>query len=207
MEVTSYNIQTNLIDQQRKVESILKDESSSFFVLNYSDLPNKSGVSTQEAAPIVMTVMVDGQARLIRIPYSWVPVDLGLQAPKRAIRDSVEFQRCLTSRAIVVLTQEEAEKIITADEVNSQEYGRVMAVAQRVNGADQYNYGSNSRMEEPEDPWKMVSNEAKLQVEQFEENIITESDFRNYLLRSKRSLSALDRQYIADKLPDFNFMG
>ncbi len=208
METASYKLKTDLLSQSKKVEAIVKnEESSSFFVLNYSDVPDSRTKQAKSQGLIAMTVMVDNQARMVRVPHSWVPIDLGLQAPKIRIKESAEFQRALAAKALIVLTDEEAHAIINNDDMSRQEYSRIMAVAMRVNGDDDGYYGAMGEAKTPDDPWSGVNEEIKLKVEQLETSMITEDDMRMYLRRNSRSVTNLDRQYITDKLPLFDSMG
>jgi hypothetical protein len=196
----------NLFEQQSKLREILADtKTDTFYILNISDRPDRNNKATRELHPVHLTVSVDGESRIIRIPPSWVPIDAGMQAPKKVIAASGEFQRALTAGAILVLDDETGRKIISADQDSINEYSRIMAVAQNVNGAgagwQSYN---NSETEAAEDPWANVTPSVKVNVQEFEENNISESEFRSFMRREERSISALDRRYITEKLPNIN---
>jgi hypothetical protein len=196
----------NLYEQQTKVREILKDDSSdSFFILNVSDRPDRNQKATRELAMVLFAVTVDGESRIIRVPPSWVPIDAGMQAPKKVIAASGEFQRALTAGAIVVLDDETGRRIISADTESRDEYAKVMAIAQNVNGSGQgYQSYNQSESEAADDPWANVSASVKVNVQEVEANNMSEVEFRSFLRREARSISALDKKYISDKLPTLN---
>ena len=199
MEVKSFD----LIQQQGVVQKIINDkENSSFFVLNNTDRPTQ-GRSTKQAGTLLISVKVEGDARIVRIPVSWVPIDVSAQAPKEYIGKSAEFLRALSLGTIMVLTHAEAHKIINADSDSKLEYARIMAIAQGVNGADEA-AGSNNKdgAEAVFDPWANVSQEVRLNVEELNNETMSENEFRSFVRRSERSISPLDRKYIVAQAPD-----
>jgi len=128
MESRSFNI----IDQQKLLSDILSDdEDKSLFVLNNTDRPDRNGKPTRSAGVLLMSALVNGESRAIRIPVSWVPVDLSVQAPRKAITESAEFNRALASQAIMIMTREQALKLIRGDQASMDEYDRAMAYFSR----------------------------------------------------------------------------
>jgi hypothetical protein len=201
MEAKSFN----LITQQDTIAAIVADEkSTSFFILNNSDKPDRNNQSTREQGPILLTVTHEGKSMLVRIPVSWVPVDVALQAPKKAIASSAEFQRALASGSIIVLSHDEGRNIINADQDSRDEYARVMAIAQGVNGAGEGYQAASGQREEADDPWANVSPSVKVNVEEVTNSTMSMNEFRSFMRREARSISALDKKYIAEKLPDLN---
>lgn len=197
MESASFN----LFEQQTLVRKIVDDEANpSFFILNNADShPNRG------PGMVVFNVMENGQSRAIRVPISWVPIDAATQASKKAIVSSAEFQRALSAGAIMVFSHDEGRKIIGADEDSKAEYSRVMAIAQGVNGPAESDYsGINGESNAPEDPWINVSPMVKNAVDDVIHGNMTVAQFKSAMRRSARSVSALDRKYIDEKLPNHN---
>ncbi len=197
----------NLFEQQDLVRKIAEDDNNpSFFILNNSERPDHSGKPTRDPGMVIFNVIENGQSRAIRIPVSWVPVDAATQATKKAIVGSAEFNRALSAGAIMILTQDEGKRIITADSESQDEYSRVMAIAQGVNGPTDSGFGgvNGSDRGPVEDPWANVSQEVRLNVEDVIEGVMTAAQFKSFMRRADRSISALDRSYIAEKIPTLN---
>lgn len=207
MEAKSFN----LLEQQDVVRKIADDpENRSFFILNTTDKPNKSGKATRDPGTLLFTVMAPGGAKVVRVPVSWVPVDASQQATKQQIVDSAEFQRALSSGSIMIMTDRQGRSIIEADAASGEEYSKVMAKALQVNGSeDSFGYTDNTdRTEDGElDPWANVSAEVKINVEEMQEGAMDEAQFASFLRRSARSISDLDHKYIAEKLPSLSSSG
>lgn len=195
----------NLLEQQELIRGLADDDKNpTFFILNNSDRPDRNGKPTRDQGMILFTVVSNGQSRVVRVPVSWVPVDASQQAPKKDIINSAEFQRALSSGAIIVMSHDQGRRLIVADTDSQQEYERVMAVAQGVNGAGDYQGVNGEQAAPSEDVWANVSQEVKLHVEEFQTGAMGEAEFRSFMRRSARSISPLDRRYIAEKLPELN---
>jgi hypothetical protein len=202
MEAKSFS----LFEQQELIRKMVdNDENPTFFILNNSDRPDRNGKPTKGQGMILFSVMTGGQSRVVRVPVSWVPIDATQQAPKKAIVESAEFQRALSSGAIIVMSHDQGRKVIVGDNDSKAEYERIMAIAQGVNGAGDYQGVNGDQNEPAEDMWANVTPEVKLNVEEMQNGTMQETEFRSFLRRSARSISALDRKYISDKLPEFNF--
>lgn len=201
MEVRSFN----LIEQQGLVRNILADETTeSFFLLNNSDRPDRNHKATRELGTVSFTIIKDGQSRIIRVPPSWVPIDASMQAPKKDIAASAEFQRAFTSGAVMVLDHDTGIRIIKADMDSQREYERVMSLAQNINGVgDGFQaYDANDK-KDVDDPWANVNQNVKVNVSEVVANAMNESEFRSFMRREARSISTLDKKYISEHLPDF----
>lgn len=201
MESRSFNI----IDQQKLLSDILSDdEDKSLFVLNNTDRPDRNGKPTRSAGVLLMSALVNGESRAIRIPVSWVPVDLSVQAPRKAITESAEFNRALASQAIMIMTREQALKLIRGDQASMDEYDRAMAISQGINGAADVAYhGVNGTdVNEEEDPWENVDVGLRALVEDLTAGgNTTKVDIMSYMRRNERSMSPLDRKYMEEKMP------
>lgn len=201
MESRSFNI----IDQQKLLSDILSDdEDKSLFVLNNTDRPDRNGKPTRSAGVLLMSALVNGESRAIRIPVSWVPVDLSVQAPRKAITESAEFNRALASQAIMIMTREQALKLIRGDQASMEEYDRAMAISQGINGAADVAYhGVNGTdVNEEEDPWENVDVGLRALVEDLTAGgNTTKVDIMSYMRRNERSMSPLDRKYMEEKMP------
>lgn len=198
----------NLYNQQELVRGIAANEDNpTFFILNNSERPDRNNKATREPGMVIFNVVGENrESRAIRIPVSWVPVDAATQASKAAITQSAEFQRALSSGAIMVLSHDDGRRIIQSDQESEDEYARVMAIAQGVNGPMDSGYGgvNGGDRQAPEDPWANVSQEVRLNVDDVREGAMSMPQFKSFMRRSERSISALDRKYISEMLPELN---
>lgn len=197
----------NLFEQQTLVRMIAEDDiNSTFFILNNSERPDRDNRPTRDPGMVIFNVMEAGQSRAIRVPVSWVPIDAATQASKKAIVSSAEFQRALSAGAIMVFSHDDGRKIIQSDQDSKDEYARVMAIAQGVNGPVESGYGgiNGGDRSQPADPWANVSQQVRLNVDDVLEGAMSLGQFKSFMRRAERSISALDRQYISEKLPALN---
>ena len=106
---------------------IRKLEGDHIYVLNTSDRDK-----TTTRAELLITVPTPGAphgAITVRVPNTWIPIDLTSQTSVLALKDNRDFWHHINKKDIKVIRSEDAEEIL-AEEDAQEEYNRVYDIKQ-----------------------------------------------------------------------------
>lgn len=95
----------------------LLDENKPIYVINTS---NPKGT--------LMCTFTDASgknAKVLKIPKTWIPINVTAQAPKAILRDSLDFREHLYKRMITLISPEDALKILATED--AQEEVRILS--------------------------------------------------------------------------------
>jgi len=102
-----------------------KSDSSSVFVLN------TSGAKGTSKGIINLTIVEgNGRSTVVRIPVTFIPMDLTTQATKSAILMSPDFRRMVAQGIITVIEEADAVKMLSSDGAQ-EEQRRIMNIDQQ----------------------------------------------------------------------------
>jgi hypothetical protein len=84
-------------------------KGASVFCINTSDLEG-----AREKGDVLMTVRLNGSTdpELIRIPLTWIPIDLTSFVPIEALLTSVELRKAINSGTVTLINEETANAIL-----------------------------------------------------------------------------------------------
>ena len=127
----------NILLKDMQTELNRGEGDQHIFVVNTSD-KIKNGSASQRKGEIsfMVTSLVSGKTSAVKIPNTWVPFDLSMQAQKLDIINSNEFLSLVSKSMIRILKTEDAINIIDEDEAAASEFERANSI---ING------GSNER--------------------------------------------------------------
>ena len=87
------------------VQDLIDDQvGGAIFVLNTSDTITRGG-------DVFITVPVGNTNRPVKIPRTWIPIELTKTLPRKAILESVYFMEAASRGLIQIITREDAKKI------------------------------------------------------------------------------------------------
>lgn len=104
------------------IDIIAVETSRSIYVMNNAA---QMGGGMRDGVTI-FNVSVDGNdRRTIRVPNTWIPVDIGRQIPKRFIIDSPDFLDAIMRNILVLVDTQSAQELFSNDADASTEQDRV----------------------------------------------------------------------------------
>jgi hypothetical protein len=104
-----------------RLDDIRRDDGSSLYVLN--NLANNAQVRD---GLIIFNVAIDANdRRIVRVPNTWVPVNIGLQIPKDLILRSPDFLDSVIRQIIILVKTEDAEQVIAEEPGAQEEWDRI----------------------------------------------------------------------------------
>jgi len=120
-----------------RIDDIRRSDSMDLYVLN-----NSAQIRGMRDGLLIFNVAINANdQRIIRIPNTWIPINIGLQVPKDLILRSPEFLDAVMRRVIILVSGEDAERIFEEDGEAKTELDRVV---QDMN--------SRFSMDTPDDP-------------------------------------------------------
>jgi len=98
------------------VSQVEQSQISSIWVLNTS-----SDKGTGKGIINLTIVEANGRATVVRIPVTFVPIDLTSQATKSAITMSPDFRRLVAARLITIISEEDAAVMLNTDKAKAEQ--------------------------------------------------------------------------------------
>ena len=98
------------------VELLDEKESAPLYVINSSDL-NRS----QPRGDIYITVSNGGRDQIVKIPNTWIPIDLTAYAPRTIILGNPDFRQALQRRRITAIGNKTASDILMSVEAQEEQ--------------------------------------------------------------------------------------
>jgi hypothetical protein len=95
-----------------------EDENTQVYVLNNSDL---NGLRNKGEIYIPIRTHAAGDATIIKIPNTWIPIDLTTFVPRKALIDSAEFRRAVQNGIIRLINIATAEEVLHEPEAREEQ--------------------------------------------------------------------------------------
>lgn len=105
------------------VDQAMEQKGSALYVLNNSG--NVRGMT--EGLIIINVPITDSNQRTLRVPATWVPVNIGMQIPKNYVFNTPEFLDAIMRQALIIVPNEVAERLFKEDDSAAVERDRVHA--------------------------------------------------------------------------------
>jgi hypothetical protein len=103
------------------IDILAKEDSRSIYVLNAANnIPNM-----RDGVTIFNVSINNDERRTIRVPNTWIPVDIGRQIPKRYIIDSPDFMDATMRGILVLVDTKSAQALFAEDSEAAAEQDRV----------------------------------------------------------------------------------
>ena len=209
MNVNSLSAQ-DLIDQER----------GAIWVINTCDQVVEGGGDVQ------ITVVVHGQARILRVPRTWLPVEATKAIPRKQILESAFFLEAISKGLITAISAEDAEAMLS-QEGSEEELNRLaeaeaiirQAIQTKGYGKNVTISGSSDELEDDDQPVKKafkakigrvdgkqeetislddVSSSFKAWVQKL--NAAENSDAAMVEIRRRSQITTEEAQYLADNI-------
>jgi hypothetical protein len=104
-----------------RLTDLSKEDALELYVLN-----NSANARHKSPGVVIVNVPLSGNdTRIIRVPNTWVPVNIGLQLPKNKILESADFLQALNDRTLLGVLVKDAEAIFDEDPEAKEEWHRV----------------------------------------------------------------------------------
>jgi hypothetical protein len=112
---------TRNIDSIFNLESVRSEPGTNLWVFNST--PSLKGERQKQKNSVIhLLVTMGNEKTLVRIPTTWVPVNIGLQAPKKALFESPDFLKAINNGYIKPITNKEAMEFYKDNEEAAAEY-------------------------------------------------------------------------------------
>ena len=94
-----------------RIDEIRREDNSDLYVLN-----NAQANPLLRDGLIIFNVAIDANdRRIVKVPNTWVPINIGHQIPKDLIMRSPDFLDAVMRRVIILVKSEDAERIFEED--------------------------------------------------------------------------------------------
>jgi hypothetical protein len=114
-----------------RLTELARQDGLDLYVLN-----NSSHARGMSSGLVIFNVAIDAtDRRMVRVPPTWIPINIGMQLPKDKILASADFLDCLNRRALIGVLTKDADDIFANDEDARMEADRV---AQDMGGGGQF---------------------------------------------------------------------
>jgi hypothetical protein len=104
------------------LDAIKKEDSINVFVFNITT--EKKGRNSN--SKVIFTVPNGNEDSIVTIPMTWIPINVGLQAPKAALFESKNFLRAVSSNLLRPISTTEAIAFFRDNPDASEEYDRIV---------------------------------------------------------------------------------
>ena len=92
---------------------VMQSDDISCWVLNTTAGKTLRGQKLR-ASNVIMSIIISGDTTAsVSVPPTFVPIDLGLQVPKKVLFESLDFRRLLNQGLLTLISSEDAEKLMT----------------------------------------------------------------------------------------------
>lgn len=104
-----------------RIDEIRREETSDLYVLN-----NAQANPALRDGLIIFNVAIDvNDRRIVRVPNTWVPINIGHQIPKDLIMRSPDFLDAVMRRVIILIKTTDAEQIFEDDAEARAEWDKI----------------------------------------------------------------------------------
>jgi hypothetical protein len=202
----------NITDTMFSLEPIRSEPGTNLWVFN--NTPNLKGVRQQQKNSIIHLVIKVGDERtLVKIPTTWIPLNIGLQAPKKAIFESPDFLRAINNGYIRPITNKEAQTFYQENDEASAEYDLVNAKMNKTGMKDDDDDGMDEGAKtKPRDFQQSISDgeieETALNpkiiqaVGKFTAGEIKDSEFNSIVRNIQAELTDEDLEYVISNVKE-----
>ena len=111
---------TSLLDEKR---------SMPLYIINTSDLNN-----TQPRGELYITIRNGDRDQIIKIPNTWIPIDLSAYAAREAILNSPEFRQALQRGRMEAINSKVAEEVLATE--SAQEEKSLLSIKENYTDPD-----------------------------------------------------------------------
>lgn len=182
------------------LDAVRAEDSTELYVINQADLPDSRNRSTQRGGTILFRCTAKGQTKdsLIRIPESFVPVNLTVQGPckKEDLLESSDLHRLLQTKRVRLITAHDANIQINMDADSLIEYDRVMTEALKID-VDETQSDTPAQVE-----LTVINNDLSVAIAAYKDGQISLPRLRATYRRIERQLKAEDISYASREVPE-----
>ncbi len=181
------------------MDTIRKEDSINVFVFNMTSKMEKSRAKNSN---VMFTVQIGQQTTLINIPQTWVPINIGLQAPKDVLFSNSNFLKAVTQGMIKPITNDEARKFFLENDGAMEEFDSAMS-RQDLNAQSIEEMQEMAQMPEQENELPSgVSPTIVNLIERYNdaEDAISESEAYSMVRTLESSLTKADIDYVVSNI-------
>lgn len=183
-------------------EATKNEKEISFYVINTSDNNQRINDKPVKAEISFPVRSANGQTTNVRIPSTWIPVDLSLQTTKEDLVKSPDVRRLINRGNLELIREEEALEILNKKEARMEmerlkKMDNVNITVQNFAGQLTDNERSNTGLEPAEGNIDSIEVDS-LVIELFSREDINDQERYAQLINVKSRLNEKDWAYVID---------
>ena len=188
------------------LDKIRSDPSPNLWVFN--NTPKLNNRFKNSVVHMVVSTGGSGTDKVVvRVPPTWVPINIGMQAPKRAIFDSPEFLRSVNNNFIRLISNEDAKQFFSADPDAQAEFDSQMnklnnTAPDRTNTPDPVKNLENMDLTDGQIEDADINPKVIVAVGRVNDNSLTTAEFTSMLRSQEGDLTRKDYDYILAQVKD-----
>lgn len=185
------------------LDKVRAEESPNLWVMNITSKLAEGSVHKDSTVHLIVPV---GNDKLtVKIPSTWIPINIGLQVPKKAIVESSDFLRGINLRFLHPITSKEAKEFFDSNPDARIEYDNVISRMSKRNKRtnDASNEPSNlpAPLETGDVEDTAVSPRLIQAIFKFKEKEINVNELAS-VIRTALPLNDVDTQYVLQSVDD-----